>query len=72
MTDHKRGYFSITTPSAAFFMFGGYAYLDNSNNVKAVKAVAIGEGLSFGKPGKWKSEYSAALKGRCSRSPLPS
>jgi phage-related protein len=63
-TDQQFGYMSLTTPSAAFFMFGGFVYLHESNVVQAVMALALGEGLSFEAPAKWRSEYTAALKGR--------
>jgi len=63
-TDQALAYFSISTPSAAFFVYGGYIYFDRMGRVKGVYAVSLGSGLSFeaGKP--WNHKYTAALEGR--------
>jgi nicotinamidase-related amidase len=53
MTDQQRGYFALTTPEAAFFIFGGFIYLDKAGNVTDVKALALGKGLNFEPPKKW-------------------
>merc|ERR1719277_1320748 len=45
-------------------MFGGFVYLDDSGSVKAVMALAIGDGLEFKASAPWKREYSGALAGR--------
>jgi len=63
-SEQARGYFAITSPSAAFLTFGGYVYLDAADKVVASMAVAIGDGLVFNKPQRWNSKYSTALSGR--------
>eukprot|EP00421_Protoceratium_reticulatum_P010864 CAMPEP_0168402168 /NCGR_PEP_ID=MMETSP0228-20121227/23482_1 /TAXON_ID=133427 /ORGANISM="Protoceratium reticulatum, Strain CCCM 535 (=CCMP 1889)" /LENGTH=592 /DNA_ID=CAMNT_0008415747 /DNA_START=20 /DNA_END=1795 /DNA_ORIENTATION=+ len=65
LPEQARGYFSITTPSAAFFVFGGFIYLDASNKVVAVMGVSVGNGgLSFSGPVPWPAKCTAALAGR--------
>jgi len=56
------GYFAISTPSAAFFVFGGFVYLDAKGSVVCVKACSKGTGISFSAPEPWKgAAYSTAL-----------
>lgn len=63
-TDQALAYFSISTPSAAFFVYGGYVYFDRMGRVKGVFAVSLGNGLSF-EPGQpWDQRYTAALENR--------
>jgi len=59
--DKTLGYFSITTPAAAFFVFGGFIYCDGQGQPVAVMAVSLGSGLQFGQPNKWKANYSSSL-----------
>jgi len=70
-TNQARGYFATTTPSAAFLTFGGFVYLDATNKVVSIMAIAMGSGLTFGKPKKWNSKYNAALSGRWQPVTLP-
>mmetsp|Transcript_55906 Transcript_55906/g.120961 ORF Transcript_55906/g.120961 Transcript_55906/m.120961 type:complete len:644 (+) Transcript_55906:51-1982(+) len=59
--DQVRAYFSITTPSAAFFVYGGFVYLDAKGAVVAALAVSTGSGLNFEAPRSWPSAVSVAL-----------
>jgi hypothetical protein len=52
MTDQQRGYFALTTPEAAFFMLGGFVYLDSAGKVSDIRARAVGKGLNFEAPRK--------------------
>jgi len=59
------GYFAIKTPSAAFFVFGGFVYLDAHGSVACIKACSKGKDVSFSAPQPWKGPaYSAALGAR--------
>lgn len=62
--EKTRGYFSITTPAAAFFIFGGFIYTNEKDEVVAVMARALGSGLQFSAPSKWQAKYSASLQSR--------
>jgi len=62
--EKAHGYFSITTPAAAFCVYGGFVYVDGQGDVAAVMAVSVGSGLTFGTANKWKAKYSAGLEGR--------
>eukprot|EP00747_Dinoflagellata_sp_TGD_P019744 gnl/TRDRNA2_/TRDRNA2_127376_c0_seq1.p1 gnl/TRDRNA2_/TRDRNA2_127376_c0~~gnl/TRDRNA2_/TRDRNA2_127376_c0_seq1.p1 ORF type:complete len:213 (-),score=26.32 gnl/TRDRNA2_/TRDRNA2_127376_c0_seq1:151-789(-) len=53
----SRAYFSITTASAAFFIYGGYVYLDSADKVVAVRAITVGSGLNFSPCQPLRSEY---------------
>jgi len=52
MTDQQRGYFALTTPEAAFFMLGGFVYLDSAGKVLDIRARAVGKGLELEAPRK--------------------
>merc|ERR1712083_1223357 len=52
MTDQQRGYFALTTPESAFFMLGGFVYLDKAGKVQDIRARAVGKGLNLEAPRK--------------------
>lgn len=62
--DQARAYFSIATPSAAFFIYGGFVYFDAKGSVVGTMAISLGEGLSFGAAEPWDSRYSWNLQKR--------
>ncbi|CAK0804080.1 unnamed protein product [Prorocentrum cordatum] len=62
--DQARAYFSITTPAAAFFVFGGFVYVDAAREVVAVMCLSLGSGLSFGAREGLGLGACAALRGR--------
>lgn len=62
--DQARAYFSITTPSAAFFVYGGFIYFDKVGRVVGVMAISLGRGLNFESPLPWPREYTMALEDR--------
>jgi len=62
--EKARGYFSITTPAAAFFVFGGFIYTNSQDDVVAVMSLSLGSGIAFSAANKWKHKYSASLAGR--------
>uniref|UniRef100_A0A7S1SC43 nicotinamidase n=1 Tax=Alexandrium catenella TaxID=2925 RepID=A0A7S1SC43_ALECA len=69
--EKARGYFSITTPAAAFFVFGGFIYTDDKGQVVAVMALSLGSGLQFKPAVKWRAKYSACLESRWQPVPVP-
>eukprot|EP00913_Durusdinium_trenchii_P033463 g31329.t1 len=63
-TSEALGYFSTSTPSAAFFIYGGYIYFDKMGRVAAVCAISLGNGLEFEPAEAWDNRYSGALEKR--------
>lgn len=62
--DRTRAYLSITSPSSAFFVYGGYIYFDERGKIVRTMAVTLGDGLFFNKPEPWKPDFSVALESR--------
>ncbi|CAE7944575.1 CML24 [Symbiodinium sp. KB8] len=70
-SEQALAYFSITTPSSAFFVYGGYIYFDKRGRVVAMCAISLGNGLIF-EPGRsWDHRFSGALEGRWVRVTVP-
>jgi len=63
-TEQQRAYLSTTTPSASFFVVGGFVYLNSTGRVISSMALSLGEGLSFGAAEPWRSAYTTALAER--------
>mmetsp|Transcript_63993 Transcript_63993/g.134570 ORF Transcript_63993/g.134570 Transcript_63993/m.134570 type:complete len:587 (-) Transcript_63993:174-1934(-) len=65
LTDQQKGYFSTTTPAAAFMMLGGFVYFDAGGQPICYMALALGDsGLTFGPRHPCKKEWLEPLKGR--------
>lgn len=62
--DVAHAYFAITTPSAAFFVYGGFIYFDTLGKVVAVMAIGLGSGLSFNSGQPWPAAYTTAIEDR--------
>eukprot|EP00929_Paragymnodinium_shiwhaense_P051704 TRINITY_DN25976_c0_g1_i1.p1 TRINITY_DN25976_c0_g1~~TRINITY_DN25976_c0_g1_i1.p1 ORF type:complete len:652 (+),score=127.54 TRINITY_DN25976_c0_g1_i1:90-2045(+) len=62
--EKARAYFSTSTPSAAFLVYGGYVYLDKRGRICKMAAIGLGEGLRFGAPQPWASVYTTSLTDR--------
>lgn len=71
MKDHARAWLPTTSAVAAFLCYGGFAYVDEKDQVVAAKALGAGDGLCFSKPQKWPKEYSIALQNRWSAVTVP-
>ncbi|CAE7397434.1 CML23 [Symbiodinium pilosum] len=70
-SEQALAYFSITTPSSAFFVYGGYIYFDKRGRVVAMCAISLGNGLNFEEGRPWDPRYTAALEGRWVRVTVP-
>jgi len=62
--EQSRAYFAITTPESAFFVFGGFVYMDAAGEVVAVMSLSAGSGLGFGQREQLQPEILPALRGR--------
>jgi len=51
----------IYDPEISFCYFGGFVYLNSSNEIIRVNAIGKGSDLHFGPPTKWDEEYSSYL-----------
>jgi len=71
LDDKARAYMSISTPSAAFFIYGGFIYLDKRGCIMKTFAISLGSGLSFSGPQPWRKEFTSALKDRWMPVTLP-
>jgi len=70
-TESQRAYLSTTAPSASFFVFGGFVYLNQAGRIVATMALSLGEGLSFHEPQRWNAAYTTALENRWQAITLP-
>eukprot|EP00405_Crypthecodinium_cohnii_P042877 CAMPEP_0206556818 /NCGR_PEP_ID=MMETSP0325_2-20121206/18698_1 /ASSEMBLY_ACC=CAM_ASM_000347 /TAXON_ID=2866 /ORGANISM="Crypthecodinium cohnii, Strain Seligo" /LENGTH=673 /DNA_ID=CAMNT_0054057547 /DNA_START=40 /DNA_END=2057 /DNA_ORIENTATION=+ len=60
-SEHQRAYLPTTSPSASFFVFGGFIYFGKDNSVVSVTAMTLGKGLEFKPAQKLSEEFSLSL-----------
>ncbi|CAJ1418600.1 unnamed protein product [Effrenium voratum] len=70
-SDQALAYFSISTPSCAFFAYGGYIYFDKRGRVVAMCAISLGKGLEFEEGQAWDSRFNVYLEKRWVRVTVP-
>mmetsp|Transcript_19030 Transcript_19030/g.61997 ORF Transcript_19030/g.61997 Transcript_19030/m.61997 type:complete len:681 (-) Transcript_19030:192-2234(-) len=49
-TDRPRAYMTTTSPSASFFVFGGFVYMADDDSIVSVMALTLGSELTFKPP----------------------
>jgi len=68
---NARTWFPTMSASAAFFVYGGFVYVDGNDKVVAAKSLSAGEGLSFGAPQPWPAKFTGALANRWASVSIP-
>mmetsp|Transcript_35566 Transcript_35566/g.65849 ORF Transcript_35566/g.65849 Transcript_35566/m.65849 type:complete len:554 (+) Transcript_35566:76-1737(+) len=71
LRDNAQVWLPTKSAAAAFFVYGGFIYLDKANRIIAEKAVNIGMGLSFRAPVAWKQGYAVAITDRWTPATIP-
>lgn len=61
--ESARGYLSASRPSAAFFFFGGFIYMDEAGEIVSAKALSVGgRGLHFDAPRQWTGQMTVTMQ----------
>lgn len=69
--DNARAWLPTKSPIAAFYVYGGFIYLDKADRIVAEKGINIGSGLSFRAPAPWPQGYAVALADRWTPVTIP-